>query len=573
MDFLQKLKKDRDAYLLELKEKHPLAFSFYDEESNYINKNAPNFAVKETSKKPLTSLSPVDWSKDTLNHLLKRTRIGVTNEELQYFDGKSMEEVVDELLTETTLSIPVNDYAVETVFDPDVPLGEPITNPPYNNPIEGQRIQSLKSWVIKHLVQDEKSIHPMMWLFWHNHLVIEMWGVFRTSYNYNYLKMLHDLSLGNFKEMIKRITTEPSMLIYLNGHYNVKDAPDENYARELQELFCIGKGPNSKYTEGDVQAAAKVLTGWKVQWDQNESIFNPNHHDTSDKQFSDFYDNKVIEGKSGQDGALETDELIDMLFDNDETAMFICRKLYTFFVYAEIDDWAEENVIQPLATTFRDNNYEIKPVLQQLLTSEHFYDEINRGTIIKSPVDILIGFWRSAHASYEAPPEDFVERAFIHRNMLWSMANWGQEIGDPPNVAGWPAYYQVPGFDKSWVTTNTITRRISYTDVFVWWGFWSQFVVAKFDKLGFAQTLTNPADPNDLIVEMIDLFLGIGLEDSVKTNLKSILLSGQAEDYYWTNAWNSYIADPDNQELKTIVETRLTYFFITFFQLAEFQLK
>ena len=133
-----------------------------------------------------------------------------------------------------------------------------------------------------------------MLLFWHNLLATESWGIFIAKTSYQYFELLRRHAFGNFKTLIREITLDPAMLIYLNGTRNQKEAPDENYARELQELFCIGKGPNSGYTEEDVQAAARVLTGWRHSWKEVNSqgpvssFFQADRHDTSDKQFSDF---------------------------------------------------------------------------------------------------------------------------------------------------------------------------------------------------------------------------------------------------------------------------------------------
>ena len=152
--------------------------------------------------------------------------------------------------------------------------------------------------------------------------------------------------------------------------------------------LCIGKGPNSKYTEDDVKTAARVLTGWKVDWTKSVSTFNPNDHDSSDKTFSSFYNNKVIKGQTGANGAKEVDDLLDMIFGNAECALHLVRKLYRFFVYHSIDASTETNVISPLAQLLLTSIFDIKPVLLKLLKSEHFYDVLNLGVILKTPLDL-----------------------------------------------------------------------------------------------------------------------------------------------------------------------------------------
>ena len=122
-------------------------------------------------------------------------------------------------------------------------------------------------------------------------------------------------AFGNYKELIKAISLDAGMLKYLNGEKNTKTAPDENYGREMQELFMVGKGPGSGYTEDDVKSAARVLTGWRINWEQNtQSLFDPWLHDTDPKQFSGFYNNTIITGQTGENGANELDQMLNMIF-------------------------------------------------------------------------------------------------------------------------------------------------------------------------------------------------------------------------------------------------------------------
>ncbi len=571
----QKIIKDRDAYLgqlkQELKERFPDALDFYSKEENLQVVDTANWPANKNSRKGLTPKKGIITDTE-LRHLLRRVFPGFSGEQFNYFQGKTREEIVAELVTEEVLADPVNDYSAD---DPDVGLGESFADAGYSQNFTGDRVVALKSMFIDNLKKSSTSMHSTMWLFWHNHLVTEMFGVFDGRMCYKYLKLLHDYSFGNFKELMYRITIDPSMLIYLNGIVNNKVAPDENYGRELQELFTIGKGPDANYTEGDVQAAARVLTGWNINWNEGTHTFYEWDHETADKQFSEFYGNKVIQGKSGQAGQEELQEMIDMIFETNEVAAFIVRQLYTFFVFATIDDWAEDNIIQPLAQTLRDNDFTIKPVIEQLLLSDHFYDEVNYGAIIKTPIDILIGWWRGMDVK---PPfdedEEIIDKGLVNRSIMWSMSNWGMHLGDPPNVAGWPAYYQTPTFDKTWVTTNTIVRRIQYVDAFLYWGFWyKDGGKVEVDILEFAKSLNNPGDPLALIREVEDLFFGMAIDDEVRNSVKLILLSGQSEDFYWTNAWNSWIADEEDEGAKAIVFNRLRAALQRLFNLSEFQLK
>src|SRR6478672_11169439 len=147
------------------------------------------------------------------------------------------------------------------------------------------------------------------------------------------------------------------MLRYLNGYLNTATAPDENYGRELQELFTIGKDPVTNlapYAEDDVKNAAKILTGHRINGNTFSYFFDATRHDSTDKTFSTFYNNTVIKGRTGAAGAQETDDLLNMIFAKNEVSKFIVRKLYRWFVYYVIDETTEANVIEPLATIFRD---------------------------------------------------------------------------------------------------------------------------------------------------------------------------------------------------------------------------
>lgn len=415
-------------------------------------------------------------------------------------------------------------------------------------------------------------------LFWSNLLVTKVWDVYIAKASYQYYKMLYENALGNYRSFIKKLTLDPSMLLFLNGSSNTKAEPDENYGRELQELFCVGKGPDSKYTEGDVQAAARVLTGYTVDWStrRNEgpmkSYFDHFKHDKDDKKFSSFYNNTVIEGKLGGWGREELDDMLDMIFENEETSKYICRRIYSFFVSNVITPSVEENVISPLAEIFRNSNYEIKPVLLRLFKSEHFYDVLNHGALIKSPADHLLGIWRTMNL--KSPNSDnLVENYRILRAMHWNMSNNGMEMGDPPTVAGWAPYYQAPQYDKAWITTDTITKRAKATDAILYWGFWiSSSLRIKADLPEFVSSFDEPSDPNELLNEAGLLFLGVEMSEGSKNDLKSILLSGQEQDYYWTLAWNEYEADPNNSANKQTVENRLKPVFKRLLQMAESQL-
>ena len=524
-----------------------------------------------TGIKPYTG----PWEQPQRIHLLRRTLFGFTTNDLAAVQNLSLSETLDLLLSSTVEPAPpVNDYNNEELTDPNVDFGATWIHDDdrSNAELTSARVVSLKRWYLSQIMDQELSLHEKMTYFWHNHLATQAWEVFWPQRTYFHYHTLRGLAFGNFKKMVRAITLDPHMLLYLNGAANNKFAPDENYSRELQELFCIGKGPEAQFTESDVQEAARILTGHSIDWEGGgHYLWRPYWHDEGDKQFSSFYGDTVISGRSGDAGRNEVDDLIDMIFSNNEVAAFIVRKMYRFFIHTVIDDQAEAEVIQPLANKFRDDNYEIAPVMRTLLESEHFFDQGNYGASIKSPLDFLIGFWRSFGVEI-APQATHENIRHIKNSLHWSMSNIGQEIMDPPNVAGYPAYYQIPQYDKHWITTNTITNRAVQTDSFVFWGFWSQSLLTNVDLIAYLKRLKHPDDPVKLIDEISELHLGIPLGAEVKARMLAILLSGQQTNSYWTNAWYDHLDDPTNAMKKEIVSSRLKVMFQFFFQRSEFQL-
>lgn len=519
----------------------------------------------------LSSYTPPFSSADII-HLLKRTLFGVKQSDIDLLSGKALIESLDLLLTTSSKpSPPVNNYNDANYTDPNVPAGQTWVNAPFDGTANSRRYTSFKAWWTGLMLNQVSSIQEKMVLFWHNHFATETQDIGDARYVYKHNDLLRSYALGNFKQLVKEVTIDPAMLRYLNGYLNNKNSADENYARELQELFTLGKGPKSNYTENDVKAAARVLTGYTVNSLTISSAFDPTRHDTGNKQFSAFYNNTLISGKTGANGASELDDLINMIFLQPETALYVCRKLYRFFVYYEIDEATEANVIVPLADIFRSGNYEIKPVLKALFSSEHFFDPVNRACLIKGPVDFCIGLCREFNIVF--PPEtDYVNQYYMHDYIRTQASNMQQNIGDPPNVAGWAAYYQEPQFHELWINSDTLPRRNQLTDVMMANGYTRNGKKINIDTLAFVNALSDPANPNTLIIDSLTIMYAIEVSQQVKDFLKSILLSGQLSDSYWTDAWTTYKANTNIVANRAIVLTRLQAMYKYLMNLPEYQL-
>ncbi len=515
---------------------------------------------------PLSTLKKYKgkWDTPAIIHFLKRTQFGAGIQDIEYFKKLSLKKAVVEILipSKAFSPAPLNNYTDEKIIDAEIPLGASWVNATkFDGMTTGRRTNSYKQWWIGNMINQNHSLTEKMILFWHNHFSTQTEIAGNPVFCYRYNALLRQYALGNFKDLVKAMSVDLCMLRYLNGYANTKKAPDENYGRELQELFTVGKGSGSHYTETDVKAAARVLTGHNINYKTLVSSFNAGQHDTGDKQFSAFYGNTIIKGRKGADGQFESDDLVDMILNQEEVSKFICRKLYRFFVFYYIDDSTEKNIIAPLAKIFRKHNYDIVPVLKTLFSSKHFFDTALRGTMIKSPIDFSVGLVREYGITFP-DAENFIDNYSLWESVRSQAAAMQQNIGDPPNVAGWPAYYQQPEYYKLWINSDTLTKRNLYTDRMVNNGFATKSKAKMaIDVLAFAATLPDPQDPVALINDSIQFLYTVDIPASEKDHIKSnILLSnlqGMEADHYWTNAWNNLAQKPDDQINKKLVTQKL----------------
>ena len=539
------------------------------------------------SPRTFSGLNPYigPWTTNEVIHLLKRTMFGSTKADIDFFKAMSITQAVDYLLnvslTQTQPAPPVKNYA--NSVDPNDPdnailAGQTWVNTNTNDgTVNSQRVASFKNWWMGQMVSQERNILEKLTLFWHNHFSTEADTIGRAIWCYQNNAILRKNALGNFKQFVREITKDTGMLVYQNGYLNTNAAPDENYGRELQELFTVGKGADNAtqgYSEADVKAAARVLTGWQVNGTTNTSVFTSSRHDATNKQFSSFYNNTVITGRTGATaGDLELTDLINMIFSIDDPSKHICRKLYRWFIYYEIDGATETNVITPLAQIFRANNYEIKPVLDALFKSEHFFDVLNQGCLIKSPVDIIVGLCREFSVVFPSVVTDYAGAYNTWQSLNSLSINFQQNIGDPPNVAGWAPYYQQPQFHEIWINSDTFPKRNQFTDQMLGNGYTRGGKNIKVDPTVFAKTLPNPGDPNALISDSIKYLFRLPITQASMDQLKKdIILGGQTNDAYWTNAWNAWIANPNDTVNATIVKNKLKDLYQYLMKLAEYQL-
>ena len=542
--------------------------------------NKPQAVTFASPARTLSGINPYSgpWTTNEVIHLLKRTMFGAKKADVDYFVTRTMSQSVDELLSPSAPdpNPPVKEYVTST--QPGTPDSNIAQGSTWINDINGdgtvqsQRRSSYKKWWTGVMINQDRSIKEKMLFFWIDHFGNEAGDVWNGNWVYMQHSLIRQNALGNFKQMVDAITKDYAMLRYLNGYLNIAAAPDENYGRELLELFTLGKGPASQYTESDVKEAAKVLTGWRINGTNYTTFFDSTRHSTASKTFSSFFNNTIITGRTGATaGQLELNDLLNMIFAQNEVAKFIVRKFYRWFVYYDIDATTEANVIIPLANIFRNNNYNIKPVLTALFKSEHFFDVLNQGCVIKTPADIVIGAMREYDV--KMPPLTDWDNSYGHWNTLYAnITVMGLNLHDPANVAGMPAYYQEPLFHEIWITTDSLPKRNQFTDVMTNTGYTRNNIKMQFDFVAFAKTLSNPGNPNDLIDDALKYLYRLNLSPQVKQQMKTqMLLSNQQYDYYWTNAWMAYIASPTTANFN-IINTRLKDLFRYLMNLSEYQL-
>jgi len=506
------------------------------------------------------------WTKAEASHLLRRVAFGANPLQVQSAVDKGLAATVTALLTpQATPPEPVD----PTNGQPFVTGTIDLTG---GNP--GRYRAYIKAWWADLMYTQPPSITDNLTLFWMNHFVVEAQAVGHPQMLFRYLNYLRTNALGSFRAMARQITIEPAMLRYLNGNTNTKGNPNENFARELQELFTIGKGPErsagdyTTYTEQDVREAARVLTGWRENRLTGAPMFTAPQHDTGDKQFSHAYGNRVIKGRTGAtSGDAELDDLITMIFDQQATRYYIIRNLYRWFVDSDITPEIEAKVITPLGDLLFASNWQVGPVLRTLLLSKHFFSEDVRGAQLKSPADLVIGLMRSI--GYQAPP-DVQQRYAIGTSLANSLTALQMDLCDPPGVAGYDATYQAPDYDRLWLNTATLPLRNGATDVVI---YGQRGRGGIFDSIAFVKTFPGASDAYAMVDTVVERFFTVPISTDMRKTLVIDVLQQGGRDYEWTEQWEEFMADERNVSNRNALKTKLDLFFRYIFRMAEFQLQ
>jgi hypothetical protein len=283
--------------------------------------------------------------------------------------------------------------------------------------VEG--IRNLNLYWINEMVGSQAQLREKMAFFWHGHFACRNINIF---YQQGLLDVIRVNAIDNFRDLLHEVSKTAAMLNFLNNNQNRKDHPNENFAREVMELFTLGRG---NYTEHDIKEAARAFTGWGANV-QGEFVFRRQVHDN---------DIKTVLGKTGN---LDGDDVLNILLDQKQTASFITQKAYRFFVNEQLDN----EKIEWLAKRFYESDYNIAVLMEDIFTSNWFYDEKNIGCRIKSPIELIAGIQRML------PMKIQNEESLMNVQRIL-----GQQLFYPPNVAGWPG-------GRSWIDSSTLMVRM-----------------------------------------------------------------------------------------------------------------
>jgi uncharacterized protein (DUF1800 family) len=378
---------------------------------------------------PATAAAPLSY--DDARHLLNRTGFGATDAEIQRYAGMSREDAARKLLaaTRTVAATPPPAWTAEP-GPLRYPRGGVDASDSDRKQFQQQQIREglqLRGWWVSEMLTSSSALTERMTLFWHNHFVSSQQKVRLAELMYRQNVTLRANALGHFGDLLHAIARDPAMVIYLDSARNRKGTPNENFAREVMELFTLGEG---NYSEQDIKEAARAFTGWSIDRDSGAFVFRPFLHD---------YGMKSVLGRSGN---LDGDDVLDVLLEQRATAEFITRKLWREFVSPD-PDVAQ---VKRIATRFRDSRYDIKVALYELLTSEAFYAKENRGVLVKSPIDLVVGTLKQ----FDLKPSEPVPFAV-------AAATMGQNLFSPPNVKGWPG-------GEAWINSSTLLARKQFLD-------------------------------------------------------------------------------------------------------------
>lgn len=601
----------------------------------------------------MTSLAPHNepLDKRLVKHLLRRASFHFSKVQLDEMNGKTAREILailnspksflwvwpNDPITNGANSNCANIQDGYWINDPDwTYTSYPCRQVPKRGLVAG--------WWWYNTIKQNTLIDKLTWFLYTTFTISKDDGSGRAAHFFDYINLLQFYADKSVKDLARKITFDNSMLYYLDNGNNNKNNPNENYAREFLELFTIGKGPQiaegdyTNYTEHDVIQAARIFSGIKFKRNRDNTdkgtvklphypngiptgYISIKNHDTGRKTFSKAFGNQTIEGGNTTDSIEdELDDFVDMIFNKLETAKNYVRKMYRMYVRSEWNQETEDQIITPLAHQLQDNDYNLIEVLQTMLNSKHFFDlddnnskDENVGGIIKSPIQFfceLISLLNIKIPNPETPqiPQgsgwDRSNENFRFYLFWWNFCHntffafSGMNLFGPSTVAGYPADYQAPAYDRAWFNSNNIVARYntiksiignSYNDNYgngnnriqgaqttnsgntYFTRIWTNFDVISFIN----KNITDPGDAYTIVQELSEIFYCENIDSKrISYFTKSLIKDGEVS-YIWYDAWSVYSISKDSSDVNDagiFIKNRLDDLISKMINAAEFQI-
>jgi uncharacterized protein (DUF1800 family) len=452
------------------------------------------------------------WNSTHVGHLLARTLFGYSKNDLSVAQGYgTYSDLIDlALLKDTPMPAAPNTWVTTVPAAAQNTSGQ-----------TGTWYREFNYWWFNLMHKEGLNMREKMVLFFHNHFANERDKVQYPQHMYAQNALFRKYAFGNFKQLVKEVAIDPAMLIYLDGNNSRGATPNENFARELLELFTMGIG---NYSEIDVKQSAKVLSGWQVNGLTANFVSTRWYTEAS----------VTILGKTAK---FDVNTLVDHIFEQKSTAEFICRKLYKEFVYYK----PNEAFVTQMADVFRSNKYEMKPLLRFLFNSEEFFKATYLGSKIKNPIELMMG----SSKLLELPTPDYINMYELSRVLQ-------MQLFQPPDVAGWPG-------QRDWISSTTYSYRGGFTDSLLTGKRYNGVnVTGKLVPVPYAQTFTNSEKAVEFVEDVCKLFLAFPITAKKKAFLLETLLAGTIVTNYSTYSPG--------------VSANLLQFFRAVMRLPEFQL-
>jgi uncharacterized protein (DUF1800 family) len=378
---------------------------------------------------PATALQPYRGQLDErlAAHLLRRAGFGGTPDDVSRYAALSVNDAVESLVRFPSTGSITPPEEIYDIGGPQ-PMSAMGGQPPMKRAKivrreARQALLALQLWWLNRMLSSQVPLQEKMTLYFHGHFTSHYTLRFpQITYNQNAL--FRRYALGNLRELTRQVSKDPAMLIYLNGAQNVAAHPNENYARELMELFTLGV---DHYTENDVRESARAWTGWRVDRRSAQATFDPQLHDNGVKTFL------------GQTGSFTGDDVVNIIFEQPACARFFAASLLSWFVYNN----PESELVDGVAALLRKHDFELAPVVSTILRSNVFYSTRAYRALVKSPVEFTVGTYKVLGV------------AQVDEIALPALHEMGQELFNPPNVAGWPG-------GQNWLTSGTMIARQNF---------------------------------------------------------------------------------------------------------------